>query len=96
MLSFNNFKKNIGPRITLTDLIHCKQGVNEKMTDFIGRYKYLHSQVAYPMPNHDVQRICIANLQKDIRDKLLFSKFTSFTQLCAVLRNNQLQVSPFC
>lgn len=65
------------------------------MTNFIGRYKNLHSQITYPMTNDDVQRIFTTNLQNDIRDKLLFSKFSSSIQLYGMLHNYQLQVSQF-
>ncbi|GLJ19066.1 hypothetical protein SUGI_0342280 [Cryptomeria japonica] len=87
------FQNNISPKVTLIDLMHCKQGVKEKVTDFIGRYKHLYAQISFPVPNNDIQRIFISNIQKDIRDKLLFSEFTSFQQLCATLHNYQLTVS---
>ena len=72
------FQNNIGPKVTLIDLMHCKQGVKEKVTNFIGRYKHLCDQISFSMPDSDIQRIFISNLQKDIRDKLLFTEFTSF------------------
>lgn len=37
------FHNNIGPKINLTDLIHCNKGVKEKVIDFIGGYKHLYS-----------------------------------------------------
>lgn len=84
------FHNNIGPKFTLIDLMHCKQGVKEKVTNFIGRYKNLYSQISFLVPDQDIQKIFIANLQKDIRDKLLLTEFTSFLQLCIVLHNYQL------
>lgn len=39
-ISFN-FQNNIGPEISLTDLIHFKQVVKEKVTYFIGVFKNL-------------------------------------------------------
>ena len=37
----------------------------------------------------------ISNLQKDIRDKILLTKFMSFQKICSVLHHYQLQVSQF-
>ena len=58
--------------------MHCKQGIEEKVTDFIGRYKHLCAQISFLVPDNDIQRIFISNLQKNIRDKLLLFEFTSF------------------
>lgn len=70
-----HFQSNIGPQITLTNLMHCKQEVQEKVAAFIGRYKHLHSQIAYHVFDGGVQRMFINMLQKDIRDELLFFLF---------------------
>ena len=37
----------------------------------------------------------ISNFQKDIRDKILLTEFTSFQQLCVAIHHYQLQVSQF-
>ncbi|WP_044908731.1 hypothetical protein, partial [[Clostridium] innocuum] len=89
------FQNNIGPQVSLTDLMHCKQSAKEKLTEFIGRFKHLHAQISYHVPDIDIQCMFISNLQKDIRDKILLTEFTSFQQLCAVLHHYQLQVSQF-
>lgn len=57
-----HFYNNIGTQITLANLMHCKQEVKEKLTDFIGRYKKLHSQFFYLVPDGDDQIIFINNL----------------------------------
>ena len=75
--------------------MHCKQNSKEKLTEFIGRFKHSHAQISYPIPDIDIQHMFISNLQKDIRDKILLTEFTSFQQLCVVLHHYQLQVSQF-
>lgn len=80
--------------MSLTDLMHCKQNTEEKLIEFIGRFKYLYTQISYLVPDIDIQHF-FSNLQKDIRDKILLTKFTSFQQLCVVLHHYQLQVSQF-
>lgn len=85
------FHNNIGPKVTLTDVIHFKRGVKEKVSDFIVRYKHFYSQ--FLVPDQDIQNIFISNLQKDIRDKLLLIEFTSFLHLCVILYNYQLTMS---
>lgn len=89
----NSFIQQFHNNITLTDLIHCKQGVKEKVIDFIGRYKHLYSEISFLAFNQDIQRIFISNFQKEIRDKLLIFEFTFFLQLCIVLHNYQLTMS---
>ena len=81
--------------MSLTDLMHCKKKSKEKLTKFIVRFKHLHAQISYLVPDIDIQHILISNLQKDIRDKILLTEFTSFQQLCATLHHYQLQVSHF-
>ena len=79
----------------LTDLIYYKQNSKENLTKYIGRFKNFIAQIFYHVPDIDIQRMLISNLQKDIRDTILFTKFTSFKQLCAVLHYYKLQVSQF-
>ena len=81
--------------MSLTDFMHCKQKAKEKLTKFIGRFKHLHAHISYLVPDIDIQHMFISNLQKDIRDKILLTEFTSFQQLCAALHHYQLQVSQF-
>ena len=63
------------------------------MTQFIRRFKNLHAYISYPILDIDIQRMFISNLQRDIRDKILPTEFTSFQKLCAMLHHYQLQVS---
>lgn len=70
--------------------MHCKQTIKEKVTDFIGRFKHMYAQISYPMTDHDIQRIFISNLWKDIRDKIILTEYTSFSHLCAVLHHYHL------
>ena len=70
--------------------MHCKEGPRDKVIDFIGRFKHLHAQISYHVPDIDIQHRFIANLQKEIRDKIILTKFTSFSQLCATLHHYQL------
>ena len=81
--------------MSLSDLMHCKQNTKEKLTNFIGRFKHLYAHISYPVLDIDIQHMFISNLQKDIRDKILLTEFTSFQQLCAALHHYQLQVSQF-
>lgn len=76
------FQNNIYPQISLTDFMHCKQEVKEKVVDFMDRYKYLHSQIAYHVSDGDVKIVLINNLQKDIRDNIYIFYYTSFIHLC--------------
>ena len=62
--------------------MHCKQGPKEKVTNFIGRFKNLHASILYPMSDIDIQHMFIMNLLKDIRNNILLTNFTFFSQLC--------------
>lgn len=89
------FQNNIGLSISLTDLMHCKKGLEEKVTNSIDRFKHLHAQVSHHVPDLDIQHIFIINLQKGVKDKIMITEFTSFLQLCVALHYYQLQVSQF-
>jgi hypothetical protein len=53
------FQNNIGPQISLTNLMHCKHNIKEKIADFIGRFKHLYARISYLVSDHDIQRIII-------------------------------------
>lgn len=57
------FQANIRLKMTFSDLVQCKQGDNEKITDFIVRYQVLFSKISYLLPDSNVQKVFIGNLQ---------------------------------
>jgi len=80
-----HFQAIIGPIVSLIDLVHCKQGSKEKLTEFIGRYQGLISQIQYPIKDEDLYKVFIINLQLNICDKILLMKYSSFQHLCITL-----------
>ena len=48
------FHNNIGPYVSLIDLMHCKQGPKDKVTDFIGIFKRLHAKISYHVLDLDI------------------------------------------
>lgn len=73
-----NFQNNIRSQVTLTNLVHNKLGIKEKVTDFIGRYQTLYSQISYSLLDANIQTIFIGNLQLHITDNILLMKYPSF------------------
>lgn len=57
MSLYNYFENNIGHFISLKNLMHCKQGPKEKMTNCIGRFKHLHAQLPYHVCNIDIHHM---------------------------------------
>lgn len=76
---YNNFQIHMGPKITLVDLMTCKQKVDEKFTNFKVQYQMLYSQINIKILDVDLQRIFISNLQDEIQTNLEMLIFPSFT-----------------
>lgn len=60
----------MGPKMTLVDLMTCKQKEDEKVTNFISRYPTVYSQVNVKIHDVDLQQMFIANLQDKLQRKL--------------------------
>lgn len=75
----NHFHIHMGSKMTLTDLMTCKQKVDEKVTNFITHYQMLYSLINIKILDFDLQKMCIASLQRKIQTKLEMLKFPSFT-----------------
>lgn len=69
--------------MTFSDLVICTQGDNGKITDFIACYQVLLSQISYQLPDSDVQKVFIGNLQRSWQEKFSLMKYPSFAHLCA-------------
>lgn len=57
------FQANIGSRVTIVDLVHCKQNPNEKVIDFITQYQSISTKIPFSILDSDLQRMFIGNLQ---------------------------------
>ncbi|XP_059067466.1 uncharacterized protein LOC131858289 [Cryptomeria japonica] len=64
------FQANIGSKVTIGDIVHCKQKPNEKITDFISRYQAISTKISFSLPDDDLQRMFIDNLQSALRENL--------------------------
>lgn len=59
----NYFQVKMTPKMTLANLMRCKQKEEEKITDFISCYQSLYSQIDVKVPDPHLQNIFIGNLQ---------------------------------
>lgn len=73
--------------------MHRKWDVKEKFSYFIGRFKNLYAQIYYHVPNRNNKKIFISFSLKDIRDKIVLTKYTSFSHIYVALQHYQLKAS---
>lgn len=79
------FQANIGSKVTIADLVHCKQKPNRRIIDFISRHQ----------SEGDLQRMFIGNLQPTLRAKLSLNRYPNFPSLCSAFTNYQDTMAQF-
>lgn len=92
-LFLKRFQENIGSKVTIADLAHSKQKPNENVTDFILRYQAISTKILFALPDNDLQRMFIENLQPTLREELSLNQYQNFTNMCSALTGYQHTVS---
>lgn len=89
----NHFQVHMNPKMTLADLMRCKQKEEKNITNFISCCQSLYSKIDVKVPEPHLQKMFIENLKSKIQDKLTIMKFPSFMHLCTAIRDYQNSVS---
>jgi hypothetical protein len=81
------------PKLSLDDLMRCKQHEHEKITYFILQYQSIYTQIDVKVPNPNLQKMFIKKLRTKFQNKLTTMKFLTFSNLFNTLCDYQKLVS---